>query len=86
MEPLEAMNKAMDKIFGGEAADTVRAHCEAIEKRDAALTEQLRTETGKALVLLGEAVQRPTVARADIEQALAHLHGALAAAQELDPE
>lgn len=86
MEPLEPMNKAMDKIFGGEAADTVRAHCEAIEKRDAALTEQLRAETGKAIVLLGEAVQRPTVARADMERALVHVHSALAAARELDPE
>jgi hypothetical protein len=49
-------------------------------------TEELRCQLGAALVLIGEAVHRPRIARDDLEQAIRHLHRALSIAAVLDPE
>lgn len=77
--------EALDRLLP-DSVETYQKHCAANDARRAKLVEQLIKEAAVAVQLTGLSMRYPTISRSDIEQALAHLHGALAAAQELDPE
>lgn len=83
---LEQVNRLFDNIFPKDVAQKVRQNCAEIEAREGVLIDKLRSECSQALSLMSEAMQRPTVARVDLTQAIVHLHAALKAAREMDPQ
>lgn len=83
---LEQVNRMFDKVFPADLAQKVRQNCAELEAREDVLIEKLRSECSQAIGLLSDVIQRPTIARVDLTQAIVHLHAALKSAREMDPE
>lgn len=86
MSALSGFEEQIASLMPAREAAAWRAQLEFERKQKVDCQHQVRLECALAIELAAGAIQRPNIARADIERALVHLTRALSAAAVLDPD
>lgn len=81
-----SLDAALARLMPADMAEQYRKDCASRDAKNVVLAEKVRSGSAEAIALLAEAIQRPSICRSMLKEALSKVLAAAAAAEILDPE